>query len=186
MRRLTLFVALALVVSCGGNGGNSGNAGDNLGNGVPDRSRTVPTDVRSFLDRIADPTKVAFRATYRLLTKNGGAEHVIDVTSTPPTIRVTIDGDTVDLANDASLSAYGIFSGFLSTNPAAAIRATARRTDADDAVHSTRTSAGVPLTCLAVPVQGAVTTETCITTDGIVGYVDNPTARYELTAYART
>ena len=153
---------------------------------MPDRSRAVPADVRTFLDQIADPTKVAFHATYHLLTKSGGAEHVVDVTSSPPTLRVTIDGTAVALGNDASLSAYGIFSGFLSTNPAAAIRAAAKRTDADDAVHTTRSVAGVALTCLAVPVQGAATTETCITSDGIVGYVDNPAARYELTAYART
>jgi hypothetical protein len=183
MRRATLFVVLtlALLAGCGGDG-----KGDDLGSGVPDRTRAVPADVRSFLERVADPTSVAFHATYHLLTKSGGAEHVIDVTSAARKLTVTIDGKVVDLADQAALSAYGIFAGFLGANPAAAVESAARRADADDAAHTKRTVAGVSLDCIAVPVQDVTTSELCITRDGIAGYVDNPAARYELTAYQRT
>jgi hypothetical protein len=180
VRRATAFVALALLGACGGGGGK----GDDLGSGVVDRSRPVPDDVRSFVARVADPTKVAFRATYHLLTKSGGGEHDIGVTSTPPTLAVTIDGHVVDLADQAAMSAYGIFAGFLGRNPAAAIESSARRADADDAARTSRTVAGVSLECIAVPVQDVTTTELCITPEGIAGYVDTPAARYELTSYA--
>jgi len=179
VRRATAFVALALLASCSG-----GNSGNDLGSGVPDRTRTVPADVRDFLARVVEPAKVPFHATYHLLTKSGGTEHTVDVTSTPPNITVTIDGKSIDLANQAALSAYGIFAGFLGANPKAAIDAAARRADAGDAAHSTRTVAGVKLDCIAVPVQGATTTELCITAQGIAGYVDNASAQYELTSYA--
>jgi hypothetical protein len=180
VRRTSLVVALALLAACGG-----GKKGDDLGSGVPDRTRAVPDDVRAFLDRVAEPTKVAFRARYHLLTKSGGREHSIDVSATPPSITVQIDGTPVELANQAALSAYGIFAGFLGANPAAAIESAAKRTDADDASHTKRTVAGVALDCIAVPVQSAITSELCITPDGIAGYVDNPSAQYELTSYAR-
>ena len=179
MRRAAAFVALAVLASCGGG------KGDDLGSGVPDRTRPVPHDVRTFLDRVADPTKVAFHATYHLLTKSGGTEHRIDVTSAPPKLTVAIDGEVVDLADQPALSAYGIFAGFLGRNPAAAVEAAARRADAGDAAHTKRTVAGVALECVAVPVQDVPTTELCITSDGIAGYVDSASAQYELTSYAR-
>jgi hypothetical protein len=181
VRRATAFVALTLVVA-----GCGGGKGDQLGSGVPDRTRAVPADVRSFVDRVAAPSKVAFHATYHLLTKSGGTEHRLDVTSAPPKLTVTIDGKAVDLADQPALSAYGIFAGFLGANPAAAIEAAARRADADDATHTKRTIAGVELDCIAVPVQDVTTSELCITNDGIAGYVDNPAARYELTSYERS
>ena len=180
MRCLALFVALFVLVSCGGG------KHDDLGTGVPDRTRAVPSDVRTFLDRVADPKTIAFHATYDLLTKSGGSEHVIDVTSAASKLDVKIDGSGVDLADQAALSAYGIFAGFLGSNPAAAVAAAAKRTDAGDAAHTKRTVAGVALDCIAVPVQDVATSELCLTADGIAGYVDNPAARYQLTSYTRT
>lgn len=174
-----VLLALTVLTSCGRGKGNE------LGSGVPDRTRQVPGDVRSFVRRVADPTKVSFHATYHLLTKSGGTEHRIDVTSAPPELAVTIDDKAVDLDDQAALAAYGIFGGFLGANPAAAVQAAASRSDADDAKHTKRTVAGVSLDCIAVPVQDVTTSELCITPDGIAGYVDNPAARYELTSYAR-
>lgn len=176
---LVALVALVALVSC------SGGKSDDLGTGVPERTRAVPSDVRTFLDRVADPTAIAFHATYDLLTKSGGSEHVIDVTSAASKLDVTIDGSRVDLADQAALSAYGIFAGFLGSNPAAAVASAAKRTDAGDAAHTKRTVAGIALDCIAVPVQDVTTSELCLTTDGIAGYVDNAAARYELTSYTR-
>jgi hypothetical protein len=180
VRRATAFATVLLLAACGGGG-----KGNDLGSGVPDRTRPVPADVRAFLDRVAEPTKVPFHATYHLLTKSGGGEHTIDVTSAPPKLSVLVDDKPVDLHDQAALSAYGIFGGFLGANPAAAIEAAARRTDAEDAKHTKRTVAGVSLDCIAVPVQSASTSELCLTADGVAGYVDNPAAQYELTSYER-
>jgi hypothetical protein len=177
--RFVLVALVGLLAACGGKGDD-----DAGGSGVPDRTRPVPADVRAFLDRVADPSKLAFTATYHLLTKNGGSEHSVAVASTPPSVRVTIDGAAIDPTDDAALSSFGIFSGFLAKNPSAAIEAAARRADAEDAVFTTRTAAGVQLRCIAVPVQGAQSSEACITPDGIFGFVDNTAALYELTADA--
>lgn len=185
MRPILRFVLGALVVlaalpACGGKGDDDSTDGA----GVPDRSRPVPADVRAFLERVADPSELAFTATYHLLTKNGGSEHTLVATSTPSGLHLTIDGATVDPTDEAALSSFGIFSGFLAKNPAAAIEAAARRADAGDAVHTKRTAGGIQLDCIAVPVQGAQSSEACLTPDGIFGYVDNTAVRYELTAYA--
>jgi hypothetical protein len=171
---MAVLVLVALLAACGGDDGGAV--------GVVDRSRAVPADVRAFLARIADPAAVSFVADYSLLNKNGGAEHTVHVESDPPALRVTIDGAEVDLTDEPSLAQYGIFSGFLAANPKAAIEATARRADAGDAVRSTREAAGLRLDCIAIPVQGVAASTTCITDDGLVGYVDNPAVRYELTA----
>ena len=180
MRRIALLVLVAILAACGGDDGSSATDEST----VPDRSRPVPEDVRDFLDRVTDPASVAFTARYDLLTKNGGSEHTVDVTSRPPTVEVSIDGTPVDLENEAALSSFGIFSGFLAANPAAAVEAAARRTDAGDAVLSTRDAAGVHLECISVPVQGAQTSIACLTPEGVIGFVDNPSARYELSSYA--
>ena len=181
MRRIAVFViAVALLGACGGGGDD-----DSADRGVPDRTRAIPADVQAFLDRVADdPTTVPFDATYHLLTKTGGAEHTVTVTSTPPDLHVAIDGQPVDLANETKLSSFGIFSGFLAKNPAAAVAAAARRADAGDAEFTTKDVAGVKLDCVAIPVQGAQTSTACLTPEGVFGYVDNPTAQYQLVSYA--
>lgn len=173
MRRCAVIVlaALAALSGCGD--------GDDADPGVVDRTRDVPADVHAFLDRVVDPTTIAFTATYDLLNKNGGGEHVIHVESDPPELTATIDGEPVDLDDEPALSQFGIFSGFLAANPRAAIEATARREDAGDAEHTTRGD----LDCIAIPVQGAVASTWCLTPEGIFGFVENPSVRYELTSY---
>ena len=173
MRRGAVIVlgALSLLAGCGDD--------DDADRGVVDRSREVPADVQAFLDRVVDPATIAFTADYDLLNKNGGGEHVIHVESEPPTLTVTIDGEPVDLEDEPALSQFGIFSGFLAANPTAAIEATARREDAGDAEHTRRDG----LECIAIPVQGAVASTWCLTPDGIFGFVENPSVRYELTSY---
>jgi hypothetical protein len=178
VRRVAVFLAVALALA-----GCGGDDDDDLGDGVPDRTAPVPADVRAFLDDVADPAALPLTATYHLLTKAGGAEHTVEVRIAPPTVEVAIDGTAIDLDDEATLSSFGIFSGFLAANPAAAIESAARRAYAGDAVHTTRQLAGVELRCLSIPVQGAQTSEACLTPDGVFGYVDNPSATYELTAY---
>jgi hypothetical protein len=97
---------------------------------------------------------------------------------------VAVDGQPVNLSDETKLSALGIFSGFLAKNPAAAVAAAARRADAGDAVFTKKDVAGVTLDCIAVPVQGAQTSTACLTPEGVFGYVDNPTAQYQLVSYA--
>jgi len=166
VRRLLAIVLLA-VVACAGDD----DTGDD---GIVDRTRQVPEDVQAFLDRvIADPADLTLDLTYDVLNKNGGGEHVVVVTSPP--FAVTVDGAPVDATDDVALSRYGIFTGFLAANPRAAIEATARREDAEDAVFTERNG----MDCIAIPVQGAATSMWCLTDDGIFGYVDSPSVRYE-------
>ena len=172
MRRLPAIVLGALLLAACGDD-------DDVDTGVVDRSRPVPADVQAFLDRVTDPSEVAFVADYDLLNKNGGGEHVVHVESDPPALTVTIDGTEVDLDDEPALAQYGIFSGFLSANPRAAIEATARREDAGDAELTQRDG----LDCIAIPVQGAVASRWCLNDDGIFGLVDVPSVRYQLTSY---
>lgn len=163
------IVLVALLAACGGGDGGGGGS-----DGIVERDRPVPADVQAFLDRLADPGTLTLDATYDLLNKNGGGEHVVHVSSPP--LAVTIDDEPVDLDDEPALAAFGIFSGFLAANPAAAIEATAQRADADDAVFSERGD----LDCIAIPIQGTATSTWCLTADGLFGYVDNPSVRYEI------
>ena len=120
--------------------------------------------------------------------------------SAPPASSVTagdvlvIDGPspaTCDLAaqtcvgsvEEQRLTAFGISSRFWSAGPIDAITGMARRSGGAAPVRSTRTAAGVALDCLAVPVEQAVTATHCITPEGVFGFVENPSVRYELTSY---
>jgi hypothetical protein len=50
-------------------------------------------------------------------------------------------------------------------------------------VTSTRSAAGVALRCIAVPVAESLPATSCTTPEGVFGFVDNPSVRYELTGY---
>jgi hypothetical protein len=165
-RRVAILLLVVLAgAACGG---------DEPDDPVVDRTGEVPADVQAYLDRVADPSALTLDLTYDLLNKNGGGKHEVHVTSPPLT--VTIDGEPVDLDDQPALAAYGIFAGFLAENPAAAIDAAARREDADDAAFSERDG----MDCIAIPIAGTATSTWCLTDDGIFGYVDSPSVRYEL------
>jgi hypothetical protein len=166
-RRVAILLLVALA-ACGGD--------DEPDDPVVDRTGEVPADVQALLDRVADPSTLTLDLTYDLLNKNGGGDHEVHVTSPP--LAVTIDGEPVDLDDQPALAAYGIFAGFLAENPAAAIDAAARREDADDAVFSERDG----MDCIAIPIAGTATSTWCLTDDGVFGYVDSPSVRYELRA----
>jgi hypothetical protein len=135
-----------------------------------------------------------------VLRKLGGVASTADVVAGPGGARITV-GDLVVLTGDHpatcrpsaeacvgevredQLGQYGIFSRFWSTGPADALRTVVARDDDGPPVTSTRTAAGVPLECIAVPVGSALPATSCTTPDGVFGFVDNPSVRYELTAY---
>lgn len=177
MRRITVFVLVALVAACGDGGSNDDGAV------VVDRSRPVPADVRVFLRRVVDERTIAFDATYHVLAKLGSTEHTIEVHVDPPSVTIIADGHAVGAADDVALSQYGVFSGFLSRGPARAIQAAARRADAGPARFSTHPAAPDAFDCVEIPEQGAVTSTWCLNGAGIFGYVDTPAVRYQLTRF---
>jgi hypothetical protein len=192
-----LVVALAAACSSGSDGGADG------GTAPPtsvDGRRALPADVRAFLDDVAEPGTLAFRATYRVFRKLGGGERELEVVAEPPSWQVR-DGDLlfvdgpdaatcrisqercVGEVREELLSGTGVFSRFFSTAPARALATDARRTGSGAAVPSTRTVGGVELRCLAVPVGGSTPSTYCLTGEGVFGWVDTPAVRYELIAY---
>lgn len=181
MRAAALFVLLALVAGCGRSSPSSPPPPSET---LVDRTREVPIDVRAFLDRVTDEHTLAFTATYDVLERLGGEESTVEVEADPPDVTITA-GEVVVVngEHEAALSAVGVFSGFMTTGPAKAIEAAARRADAGPARFSSREAAGVRLDCIEIPVQGTAASTACLTPDGIFGFVDNPAVRYELTKY---
>lgn len=159
----------------------------------------VSAELGAFLDRVAtDGT--AFAGEYRVLRKIGSVESEVSVTSAPPALRLTV-GDLVVVdgprpatcrvraercigeVREQQLATVGVFSRFWSSGPAEALRALARRDDDEPPVFSQRTIAGVEVDCVAIPVGRALPNLSCITAEGVFGLVDNPSTRFELTAY---
>jgi hypothetical protein len=183
MRRLMLLVAaLAVVTACSSSDGAKSAS-------TTTSTLPLPGPLTEYLSRAKPPGEVAFSATFHVVRKLGGTETDVRVDSTPPTWRIAA-GDIVvtgppkpSTADEARLSATGVFSNFYSTGPAAAIAADARRKTAGAAVYSDRTVAGVDLACVAVPQAGVFTQTACLTPEGVFGYVDNAAVHIELTRY---
>ena len=194
---LAALVAGLLMAGCSG--------GDRPSTGGPSSTTTappedLPPEVATFLDRAAAGEEASFTASYDVLRKLGGATTTAEVAAAPGGARITI-GDLVVLTGDHpatcrtsaeacvgevredQLGQYGIFSSFWSTGPAEALRTVVRRDDDGAPVTSTRTAAGVPLACIAVPVGSSLPATTCTTAEGVFGFVDNPSVTYELTSY---
>ena len=160
----------------------------------------VAPETAQFLSRAAGAVAVAFTAEYAVLYKLGGRQTTVTVRSAPPASSVTA-GDVVvfdgphpascDLAarscvgwvEEQRLTAFGISSRFWATGPVDAITGMLRRSGGAPPVRSTRTAAGVALDCMAVPVEQALTAVHCITPEGVFGFVENPSVRYELVSY---
>jgi len=202
MRRIALVLLLAAVASAA-----SCADGEPTQTTLPPQPSTsiapdaaLPEVVRTFLDDVAEPGTVAFTATYRVQRKLGGGERDLEVRSEPPSWRIT-DGDLVFVdgpkpatcktsaqmcvgeLREALLTPTGVFSRFFSTGPAQALRTDARRAGAGAPVATTKQVAGLELRCLAVPIGGATPATYCLTSDGVFGWVDTPSVRYELIAY---
>src|SRR5581483_7352840 len=97
------------------------------------------------------------------------------VVATPPAWEIHV-GDVVvrgpepSTADEAKLSAYGIFSSFFGPGPLQQLQVDARRPTAGAPVFSDRTVAGVAVQCAGVPLAGVVATTVCLTPQGVVGW----------------
>lgn len=199
MRRLLpLLLLVALLTGCSDGGGT-----DELPAGPPtsiDTGAPLPAEVEAFVDDVASPGDVPFRATYRVLRKAGGATTDVEVVAAPPSWQlhtgdlVFVDGPKpatcsvaaqrcVGEVREALLGELGVFSRFFATGPARSLATDARRATAGEPETSTRTAAGVSLRCMAIPQDGQVSSTYCLTAEGVFGWVDTPAARYELTSY---
>jgi hypothetical protein len=161
----------------------------------------VPPALAQFVDGVAEPGSIPFRATYQVLNKLGGQETNVDVVADPPSWQVRI-GDLVVVdgskratcrtskrrcvgeIRDELLAPTGVFSRFFASAPARALATDARRSTAGAPQLSSRTVAGIDLHCAAVPISGAIASTYCLTPEGVFGYVDTPAVHYELTSYA--
>jgi hypothetical protein len=161
----------------------------------------LPPALAAFLDGVAKPGSVPFRASYHVLRKLGGQETDVDVVAAPPSWQVRI-GDLVVVdgpkpatcrtskrrcvgeIRDELLAPTGVFSRFFATAPAQALTTDARRTTAGQPVLSNETIAGIELHCAAVPISDHIASTYCLTPDGVFGLVDTPAVHYELTSYA--
>ena len=183
MRRYASFVVLAALAAaaCGSGGGHRAT--------TTTTSAPLPPPLAAFLADVKPQGAVAFRATYHVLRKLGGVETDVRVESTPPTWTITFGDVSVGgppappSGAEARLSAVGIFSSFYADGPARALATDARRPTAGAPVFSDRVVAGVPLHCVAVPQAGVLTQTACLTPEGVFGFLENASVRYELTSY---
>jgi hypothetical protein len=166
--------------------------------GDDESSGEVPAEVAAFVERIAEPGSVPFRATYSVLRKFGGQTTTVEAVATPPawTTRVgdvevtdgpaprTCSGDPptcVDQALESRLTPFGLTSTFFANGTARSLEDAGRRTTSDP-VFTTRTEAGVELDCMTVEL-GTVDRTACLTPEGVVGLIDDSARRIVLTSY---
>lgn len=199
-KNAALLVALALgVAAC--TAAERPSTGDTTTSTVAaDPDRDVPAELRPFLERAAAAADQPFTAEYTVLRKLGSTTSTVLVEQAPPAVRITVDdfivvdgpspstcrrstGACSGRVEEEQLAPFGVFTGFATTGPVEAVRSLARRDDASAPQFSERVVDGVTLECVVVPVQQAPTATWCITPEGVFGYVDNPSVRYELTRY---
>lgn len=203
MRRIALAPALVLLLAAAAGCSDDSPSASTVPTSPPtsvDATAGLPAPVQTFLDGVAAPGTVAFRATYRVLRKLGGGEQTVEVLAEPPSWQVRtgdlvfVDGPEpatcrvsarrcVGELREALLAPAGVFSRFFSSSPAQALATDARREGAAGAITSSRTVAGLELHCLAVPIGGATPATYCLTADGVFGWADTPSLRYELVSY---
>jgi hypothetical protein len=194
---LAALAAALLLAGCSGGDRPSTSA---QGTTTTVADEDVPREVDAFLERAAASEDASFSASYDVLRKLGGVTSTAEVVAGPGGARITI-GDLVVLTGDHpatcrtsaeacvgevredQLGQYGVFSRFWSSGPADALRTVVRRDDDGPPVTSTRSAAGVALRCIAVPVAESLPATSCTTPEGVFGFVDNPSVRYELTGY---
>jgi len=173
--------------------------------GVPPTERlgdeALPSELRAFLERAEVGQDAAFTGTWAVTNNLGGGTASVEVATDPPAVRIAaadlviVDGPRpatclvsagacVGEVREQQLAPLGIFSGFFSSGPAQALRTAARRPGAGEPVATTRSVAGIDVDCLAIPVGGVTTATSCLTPEGIFGWVDTPSVHYELTRYA--
>ena len=183
MRRLPalLFAAAALAACSSGGGGSAASS-------TSTTAADVPPALADFLRAVKPPGTVAFTATYHVTKNHGGTETDVSVTVTPPSYEiragdVVVHGPNVSTSDEARLSAVGVFSNFFSTGPTRELETAARRAMAGAPTFTDRVAAGVTLRCAGIPSAGVVADTACLTPEGVYGFVDNVSVRYELTSY---
>lgn len=194
-RTLPLLLAALLLAACSDGDDPAAAPATSV---APDAD--LPPAVAAFLDGVAEPAEVPFRATYRVLRKLGGGEHQVEVVAAPPSWQVRVDDlvfvdgpkpatcraslqRCVGEVREALLTEIGVFSRFFATAPAQAVATDARRESAGAPVSYEQETAGLTLQCLSIPQSGRVTASYCLTDEGVFGYVDTPAVRYELVRY---
>jgi hypothetical protein len=200
--RPLLAVALAVLVLGACSGGDRPTTASEDGTTTTARAgdEALAPALSEFLERAEASEDAPFRATWDVLRKLEGVQSSATVVAGAGGARITV-GDLVVVlgerpatcrtsarscvgeVREEQLAPFGIFSRFWSTGPADALRAVVRRDDDGPPVPSARTSAGVRLECVAVPVGSSLPATACITPEGVFGFVDNPAVRYELTDY---
>lgn len=204
MRRLAASALIAVVATgCAGGERPSTRAEPSTTTAPPGEAEGIGPELAAFLQRAAAGGDAAFSAEYAVLRKLGGTESTVLVESAPPALRLTV-GDLVVIdgpspatcrleerrcdgqVRQEQLAPLGLFTGFATSGPRQAIEGLAARVDDQPPIFSVRTVAGVELDCVSIPVQQSVTNTSCLTPDGVFGYVDNPALRFELTSYAPT
>ena len=201
MRRLLAILAVGLLAASCSSDDDGPRATPTPPSDTVDPQADLPAPVQQFLDEVADPGEVAFRATYDVLQKLGGARTSVVVVADPPSWQVRVGDLTfvegekpatcrtstrrcVGQVLEELLAPVGVFSRFFATAPARSLATDARRGVAGELVTSERTVAGVPLRCAGIPLSGSVSSTYCLTPEGVFGWVDTPAVHYELTAYA--
>ena len=192
-----MLLAAVLAACSGGDRPSTGAEGTTT---TATTDEDLPPELASFLERARASQDASFEATFDVLRKLGGVTSTASVMADPRGARITV-GDLVVLVGEHpatcrtsaracvgqvredQLAPFGVFSRFWSTGPADALRTAVRRDDDGPPVASTRSAAGVALECLAVPVGSSLPATSCITPEGVFGFVDNPSVRYELTSY---
>jgi len=163
----------------------------------------TPSDpvLAEFLAEAGGATKASFTATYTTLRKLGSLEATAEVTQDPPAAMLAVDDLVVVTGPGAAtclvsaeacvegvredrLAASGLTSSFYSTGPSATLAALGERPEADPPELSEREIAGVAMRCISIAVQGAVANTSCITPEGVYGFVDSASQRFELAAYS--
>lgn len=202
-RLLACLVALVALGACADDDPTAAGPDDP---GSATTAEPAPPDdpvVADFLAEAEEATEVAFTATYSTLRKLGSLEATAEVAQDPPAASITVGDLVVVTGPDAAtcltsaeacvegvredrLAASGVFSGFATTGPSRALRTLATRPEADEADTSEREVAGITLRCVSIPVGGVTANTSCLTPEGVYGYVDNAAQRFELTAYSPT
>lgn len=200
-----LFTTVAVTLVAGLAGCAEAERPTTTDRGAPSTERpsdeTLPAELQAFLDRAEAGADVAFTGAYEVTQKLGARTATVEVSVDPPAARIGVD-DLVMVAGphpatclisaescvgevrEQQLAPLGLFSGFYSAGPAQALRTAARRPGAGDPLLSNRSVAGAELDCVAIAVGGVTTTTSCLTAEGIFGWVDTPAVHYELTRYA--
>lgn len=201
MRRLPIVLAAALLLA-GGCGSDEPAGTPAPIDGGPATRQTLPVhpDLEAFIAEAEAGLEVGHTSIYATLQKLGSTEATVEVRNAPPSTSVAVDDYVVvtgrveatcrvsaeacvEGLREDRLAAYGLFSGFATTGPVQAMTTLGQRTEVEEPTFGEREAAGIELRCVSVPVEDEVASTWCLTAEGVIGYIDTPALRAELTAH---